>query len=90
LGPPFPSGVGRWSPPLPPPVRDWAFPMEETDIEAAHRRVTQGRRIVAEQRDKIARLKAQGGDARDAQKQLRLFENALAIFEEDLAALQTR
>lgn len=64
--------------------------MEETELEAAQRHVSQSRRILAAQHDKIARLKANGHDARAAEKELELFENARAICEEYLAALQTR
>jgi hypothetical protein len=43
---------------------------------------------VAEQRERIARLKVfPGRDAHAAQKDLELFEDSLAIFEEHLAAL---
>lgn len=40
--------------------------------------------------ESVAHLKANGHDASAAEKELELIENALAIFEEHLAALPTR
>jgi hypothetical protein len=60
--------------------------MEETELEMAQRHVTEGRRIVAEQREGVARLKISSHDFHAAQKDLELFEDSLAIFEADLAA----
>ena len=54
----------------------------------AQRHVTEGRRIVAEQRDRVAKLVANGCDAREAKRDLQLFEDTLAIFEEHLESLQ--
>ena len=62
--------------------------MEETEFEAAQRHVNQSRRIVAAQKDKIARLKVSGYDARSAENELELLENALAICEQHLRSLQ--
>ena len=64
--------------------------MEESELEAAHRHVTQSRRIVATRRERVARLKANGHDARAAEKELELFENSLLICEQHLAAVQAR
>jgi hypothetical protein len=63
--------------------------MEETDLEMAQRHVASGRRIVAEQRERVARLKIfPGRDAHAAQKDLEPFEDSLAMFEEHLKSLQ--
>ena len=64
--------------------------MEESELEAAHRHVTQSRRIVATQRERVVRLKANGHDVRAAEKELELFENSLLICEQHLAAVQAR
>ena len=62
--------------------------MEETELEIAQRHVTEGRRIVTEQREKVARLQISGPDFHAAKKDLeQLLEDSLAIFEADLAAL---
>ena len=61
--------------------------MEETELEIAQRHVTEGRRIVAEQRERVARLKISSRDFHAAQKDLELYADSLAIFEADLAAL---
>ena len=61
--------------------------MAETEREIAQRRVTEGRRIVAEQHDKVARLRAHGRDMQ-AQRELELFEDSLAMFEEHLKSLE--
>jgi hypothetical protein len=63
--------------------------MEETELETARRRVIQGRRAVAAQRDKVARLKAEGRDIQATQRQLEIYETSQATFEEHLAMLQT-
>jgi hypothetical protein len=64
--------------------------VDENELEAAHRHVNQSRRIVATQRERVARLKANGHDARAAEKELELFENSLLICEQHLAALRTQ
>jgi hypothetical protein len=64
--------------------------MDQTELEMARRRIAQGCRLVAEQREKVARLKARGADSYEAQKELDLFEDSLATFEEHLAALQSQ
>jgi hypothetical protein len=53
----------------------------------AHRRVTQGRRIVARQRELILEIRNRGADSRRAEDLLSAFEGSLAIFEDDLAAI---
>ena len=65
---------------------DMVGPM--TDFEKAQHHVNEGRRIVAEQRARVAGLRAHGRDAYMAQQDLQLFEDSLAIFEDYLAHLQ--
>jgi hypothetical protein len=43
---------------------------------------------LAEQRDRVAKLKANGRDAREAERDIELFEDTLAIFEEHLKSVQ--
>jgi hypothetical protein len=64
--------------------------MDQTELEMAQRRIAQGRRLVAEQRENVARLQARGADTYEAHKELDLFEDSLATFEEHLAALQSQ
>jgi hypothetical protein len=59
-----------------------------TELETAERHVTEGRRIVAEQRAKVDRLPKIGGDTYNAEQELRLFEDSLAIFEDHLLWLR--
>lgn len=59
-----------------------------TELETATRHVTEGRRIVAEQRARVDRLRATGRDTYGAEQELRLFEDSLAIFEDHLLWLQ--
>jgi DNA invertase Pin-like site-specific DNA recombinase len=60
----------------------------ENELERAVRHVREGRRIVAEQRDRVARLKSLGLDTREAESNLRIFRDTLAIFQDHLKALQ--
>jgi hypothetical protein len=53
----------------------------------AHRHVTQGRRIVARQRELITEIRDRGADSTSAEDLLSAFERSLAIFEDDLAAI---
>ena len=62
----------------------------ELTNELAHEHVTEGRRIVAKQRELIADLRACGGDSEKAEDLLSAFENSLMIFEDDLAAILVR
>jgi hypothetical protein len=48
----------------------------------AARHVAEGRRIVARQRERIARLKAAGASTLDAEQTLKVFETSLVLFEE--------
>ena len=61
-----------------------------TELENAERFVNQGRNLVTEQREKVRLLKAAGRTTYDAEQELRLFEDSLAVFEEHLASLQPR
>jgi hypothetical protein len=60
-----------------------------TEIEKAERFVNRGRDLVTEQRQKVCLLRAAGGNTNDAEEELRLFEDSLAIFEDHLRWLQT-
>jgi hypothetical protein len=55
----------------------------DKQIELAQRHVLEGRRIVAAQRERIAR----GEDSQDARDLLATFEQSLEIFEQDLQRL---
>lgn len=59
-----------------------------TEREKAEQYVTEGRRIVAEQQAKVDRLRATGRETYDAEQELRVFEDSLAIFEDHLLWLQ--
>ena len=59
-----------------------------TEREKAEQYVTEGRRIVAEQQAKVDRLRATGRETYDAEQELRVFEDLLAIFEDHLLWLQ--
>ena len=43
---------------------------------------------MAEQREKVTRLRAQNRDVHEAQRELELFEDSLAMFEEHLKSLE--
>ena len=60
-----------------------------TELENAEQYVTEGRRVVTEQREKVDRLRATGGDIYGAEQELRFFEGSLAIFEDHLLWLRT-
>jgi hypothetical protein len=53
---------------------------EESDLALAARHVAEGRRIVARQRERIARLRALGCSTLDHEQTLRIFESTLEIF----------
>jgi hypothetical protein len=53
----------------------------ESDLAMAVRHVAEGRRIVAQQRERIARLKAAGHPTLDHEQTLQIFETNLRIFE---------
>jgi len=58
-------------------------------IEIATQSVRKGRRIVADQQNRVGSLKLQGRDSRDAERTLGLFAQSLAIFEDHLKMLRT-
>ena len=60
----------------------------ESKLAQATRHVAEGRRIVAQQRERVARLKASGRDTTRSEELLDQFERTLAIFEDDLKAIQ--
>ena len=60
------------------------MPSLDQQIELARRHVTEGRRIVAAQRARIASGQT---DGEDAHRLLLSFEQSLEIFEQDLARL---
>lgn len=60
----------------------------ETDLATAMRHVAQGRLIVAQQRERIARLKALGSCTRDYELTLGVFICTLKILEEHESALR--
>ena len=59
----------------------------ETELTTAARHVIAARLIVAQQYDRIARLKAQGSCTRDYERTLDIFLNTLQILEEHECAL---
>lgn len=61
--------------------------MTESRYDMAMRHVLRGREIVEAQRLTVARLRAGGGDSREAEKLLVLYLRSQAIFEQDLAEL---
>jgi hypothetical protein len=63
--------------------------MTESRREMALRHVLYGRRIVAAQRLKVERLREEHRDAAPDEELLTLFERSLAIFETDLAQLDS-
>jgi len=59
-------------------------------LDRARRHVVEGRRIVVSQFALVEQLKSSGRDTREAERTLDLFQSSLAIFEDDLRALQAR
>jgi hypothetical protein len=51
--------------------------------------VRKGRRIVVDQQNQVEFLKMRGRDSREAERTLRIFTRALAIFEDYLNTLRT-
>jgi hypothetical protein len=60
----------------------------ESILDVARRHVVDGRRIVATQRLRIERLRADGRDTESAERILRLFERSQDIFEKHLRELE--
>jgi hypothetical protein len=54
----------------------------ETELATAARHVAQGRIIVAQQRERVARLKARGSSTREHERTLDIFLSTLEILEE--------
>jgi hypothetical protein len=54
----------------------------ESDLAMAARHVAEGRRIVAQQRERIARLKAGGHPTADHEQTLQVLESTLQILED--------
>jgi hypothetical protein len=54
----------------------------ESDLAMAARHVAEGRRIVTQQRERIARLKADGHPTADHEQTLRVLEGTLQILED--------
>ena len=65
----------------------WFAPNKE-QLETAERYVLDGCRIVGEQRGKVSQLKDRGQNSAEAEKTLRLLEECLAKFENQLKLLQ--
>jgi hypothetical protein len=61
--------------------------MTEDLKSIAERHVKEGQRVVARQRELIARMKALGQDTATAQELLDIFERTLAQFEDDLRVI---
>ncbi len=66
------------------------FAPNKEQLETAERRLLDGCCIIAEQRAKIGRLNDQGNITAEAEKTLRLLEECLANFENQLDLLQLR
>jgi hypothetical protein len=64
-------------------MRSWAERLEE-----ALRHVTTGQRLIAQQRDIIKRIKAQGGDSTQSERLLAEFESSQQIFVNDLTRIR--
>jgi hypothetical protein len=56
--------------------------VDHSDLELVVRHVAGERRIIARQRELIARLRAAGASTLGAEEMLKVFESELAIFEE--------
>jgi hypothetical protein len=63
---------------------------QEPKLAIAGRRVTEGRRIVAQQRERIARLKALGCSTLDHEQTLTVFLSTLSILEDHERMLRDR
>ena len=63
---------------------------DETLLQMAVRHVAEARQIVVQQRERIARLKADGHSTVDHEKTLEVFETTLRIFEHDERRIRER
>jgi len=61
---------------------------DDDPLSKARRHVQEGRRIVWEQKGRIARIRAAGLDSADAEQTLRVLEANLKLFEEHLDYLE--
>lgn len=61
---------------------------DERELELTRRHVLEGRRMVAEQRIRVQRLREQGLDLTEAASDLHVFEQLSAMFEEHLLVLE--
>ena len=61
-----------------------------SDIELTRLQVKEGKRLVEEQRMRVAQRTADGGDVRSAALLLATFEKSLRAFEEHLAVLENK
>jgi hypothetical protein len=59
------------------------MPAEDEDLREADRSVAEAQRHVDEQRERVARLRANGADTTDAEQMLAAFEVNLNIFKEN-------
>jgi hypothetical protein len=66
------------------------FAPNNEQLKTAERRLLDGYRVVAEQRAKVGRLKDHGSITTEAEKTLRLLEECLANFENQLELFQLR
>jgi hypothetical protein len=66
------------------------MPKGETDLEMAARHVAQARRIVEQQRGRIAELRDGGMPTLDQEETLKILENSLRIFEHDERRIRER
>jgi hypothetical protein len=62
----------------------------ETSLEMAVRHVAEARRIVVQQRERMASLKADGHSTVDHEKTLEVLETTLRIFEHDERSIRER
>jgi hypothetical protein len=74
--------------PLRPPPQVGQQPWQDT-IDLARRHILKGRKIVADQHNRVERLREQGRDTSKAEETLGLFTRSLAIFEDHFETLQS-
>ena len=84
----WPAEYGRGGLVADAPVAPFLAPDVEIELAMAARHVAQGRVIVAQQRERIARLKAHGSCTRDHELTLDVFLSTLQIMEEHECALR--
>jgi hypothetical protein len=62
--------------------------LKNDDVQRAHTQLEKGRKIVADQRDRVARLKALHRDTTVAERTLDNFSNVVTSFEHVLSSVQ--